>query len=100
MAPGQQLINGAIDRRGGDRERAATRTKDGHAGDLSQHIDQSAALAGWMNRNVKPDQAVDRAAATTVPGPAGQRDDAERRERSTFMISDRQGDLAGTQRSI
>src|SRR6266581_3093844 len=100
MALRQQLINGAIDRRGGDSECAATRTKDRHSGDLSQHIDQGAALAGWMKCEIEPNQAVDHAAATTMPSRASKCDDAECRERSPFVISDCQCDLTRTQRSI
>jgi len=61
------------------------------------HVEEGTALASWVECKVKPNQPVDRAAATTVPSPTGERDNAERGERSTFVISDRKGDLTRTQ---
>jgi hypothetical protein len=93
---GQQLINGAVDGRRRNSEGAATRTKDHHSGDLSLRIDEGAALAAWMKGNVKPDQTVDCAAPTAMPSAARKGDDAERGERSTFVTSDRPGNLPRT----
>jgi hypothetical protein len=100
MALRQELINGAVNCRRGNSECATTRTEDRHSGDLSLHVEEGTALASWVKCKVKPNQAVDRASATTVPSPAGKGDDAERGERSSFVISDCHGDLARTQRSI
>ena len=100
MALCQELIDDAVDCRGGNGERAATRTEHRHSGDSSLHDQQGAAFASRAEREVKADQAVDGAAASTMPGPARKGDDAHCSKRSTFVISDRENDLTRMQRGI
>src|SRR5262249_29203983 len=100
MALRQELINGAVDCRGRNGECAAPRAQHRHSGDPSLRVDEGTALASRMECKVKPDQAVDRAAATTMPSPARKGDDAERGERSALVAPDRHGHLTGTKRNV
>src|SRR4029077_11953998 len=65
----QKLIDDAVDCRRGDGEHATTRSQDGHADDASLRIDDGAALSGRAEHQIDADEAVDSAAAETVPRP-------------------------------
>jgi hypothetical protein len=67
MAFRQELIDDTLYCRRRNGERAATRSKDGHAEYASLHVDDGASLRGRAERQIKADETVDGSAAKTVP---------------------------------
>jgi hypothetical protein len=94
----EELIDDAIDCRGGNGKHAATRPQDGHADDASLRVDEGAAFSGRAEHKIHADEVVDSAAAKTVPRPSHGSDDAEAGDRPTFVISDCQDDVTRAQR--
>ena len=66
--------------------------------DASLRIDEGAAFSGRAEHQIQADEAVDGAAAKTVPSPSRDGDDAEASDRRTFVISDCQDDVTRAQR--
>ena len=62
----EELIDDAIDCRGGNGKNAATRPQDGHADDASLRVDEGAAFSGRAEHKIHADEVVDSAAAKTV----------------------------------
>ena len=93
MAPRQQLIDGAVDGRARNGQRAAPRSENRHPDDASLHVDEGAALGCWAEGEVKANKAIDCAATHTMPRAAGDSDDAKGGERTTLIISDREDDM-------
>src|SRR5204862_409935 len=77
-----------------------TRSENDHSRNAPLHIDEGAAFGSRAERQVKTDEAVDRAAPDAVPSPAREGNDTECGERSTFVASHRQDRVTRAKRSI
>jgi hypothetical protein len=78
MAPSEELINGAIDRRAWDGERPAARTQHNHSDELPTNVDEGTAFGSQTEGQVKPNEAVYSAAANTSPSSARECNNAKR----------------------
>jgi hypothetical protein len=78
LTPGQKLVDCALDRRRRNGNGTMTRSEDGHRHDLPMRTDQGAAFADRAQGEIKANEVVDGAAASAVPRPACQGDDAQR----------------------
>jgi hypothetical protein len=97
MAPGQELINRAVNRRAWDSKRSAARTKDSHPCDAPLGIHECPPFPSWAESHAKSNEAIDGATTRTVPRPTRERHDPEGSQRAAFMTSDSHHHLAGAQ---